>query len=202
MNSKGSGGPPRKTPWARRIISTLILLALLAGLVAGVVFAGIKVASWLGTVFQTEHQAAAERAAPKPVDIRPCLSADLEITLTPSSVVIEEGAGLDVGFSVVGKGEDDCSFLPTDAGVELVAETGPIWTPTACSAALADKTLLLTKGVPWSTALSWDGLVYADCAAVPFADSGASTVAPVGTYTLQSGGAGGKALVASQIVIN
>ena len=77
----------RKVPWARRIISLVVLAALLAGLI----FAGVKAFGWVMGILNEEHARVTDVSTPKPVEILPCAADDLNVTLAPSSAAVDEG---------------------------------------------------------------------------------------------------------------
>lgn len=173
-------GRPRKkrVPWVRRIVSTTILLLVLVALVFGVV----KLGGWVKGVLSEEHSRTTEVATIKPVVIDACTPQDLTISVTPNVVSVQEGQGFNVAVSLVNKGAEDCSFDLSTLMVILDGAGGAVWTPTACSAAW-DKSLLLGAGKSWSTTLTWDGLVYADCAQVQ--NAGGAATPMEGQYALK-----------------
>lgn len=183
---KGQGGRapqpgrPRKkkVPWLRRIISTTILLLVLVGLIFGIV----KLGGWVKGVLSEEHSRATETATIKPVVIEGCTSKDLTISVTPSVVSVQEGNGFDVAVSLVNKGGEDCSFDLSTLVISLEGPGGAVWTPTACTPTWG-KNLLLGAGKSWSTTLTWDGLVHADCA--PVQNAGAAATPMEGSYALK-----------------
>ena len=65
----------RKVPWARRIISLVVLAALLAGLI----FAGVKAFGWVMGILNEEHARVTDVSTPKPVEILPCAADDLNV---------------------------------------------------------------------------------------------------------------------------
>ncbi len=160
-----TGGPTlRKVSkgelWTRRIISTAVLLAL----VAGVVFAAVKLVGWVSGMLSTEQVKATQSSVPKQATIGSCEPSDLSVVLTPSSTALDQGTGLDVGIELQTEGESDCSFNTEDLSIKLAVEGEIVWTPTACSSSWA-RLLLLSPGQPWSSSISWDGVAYVDCEA-------------------------------------
>lgn len=180
----GSPRPPRRTPWLRRIVSTLVLLAVLAAVIWGLFVVGSKAVNWVGTMFRDEHQRTQERATPQAVVIEDCTATNIEVTLNPTTTAPPEGAGMEVEMVVVNRGEAECALVASDISVELLAGTDPVWSPTACSSALADLQLLLSPAEPWSRVLGWDGNVYSGCEVVMIEDGATSQAAGEGTYDL------------------
>ncbi len=183
----GTAGPKknasrkRKVPWARRIVSTLVLVAVLVGLVFGLVKAG----SWVHSLLSEQHAKTTEAATPKPVTINACEGNDLSVTVTPSAAVLPEGQGMEVTVQAENRGDADCTVAMSSVSVELVGPAGSVWTPTACSTSWG-KTLLLGSGKSWSATLTWDGLLYSECEPVRVGDAGATPSA--GSYTLKWAG--------------
>lgn len=182
---------PRKVPWARRIVSTLVLLVLLAGLI----FLIVKAFGWVGGLLSAEHEKSTEQAAIKPVSIAECSGEDLKVSLYPATTVLDEGVGFDVAVSIENMGDADCSVQTSDVNVLLTpagsfgvqgeggkssspSEATAIWSPSACGGEWA-KTLLLRPGQSWTGDLKWNGLVYRGCEA-----SADGAAAPEGTYSL------------------
>ncbi len=175
------GGAPRKkrkTPWVRRIVSTLILLLVLALLLWGLV----KIGGWVKTILTDEHERATQGAVIEPAVIEPCSSDALRVTVTPVLTAVQEGEGFDVSVAVENVGASDCSFSLSTLEITLGSENGLLWTPSACTSSW-DKELLLGAGKSWSTSLAWDGHVYADCELVKVDGFGATPME--GTYTLK-----------------
>ena len=184
----------RKTPWVRRIVSTLILLALIALLV----FLVARGVIWIRGVFQEGRDEAAESAVPKPVVIEQCAATSLDISLEPTESFVEEGAGVRVSVSVTNTGEADCKITQAQLGVQLVGDNEVLWEPGACSEAMQESMLLLAPGQPWSTTLRWDGLRYFECA-VP--QSGMPAVVGEGSYLLEARVLGGKTRASVPLVV-
>lgn len=188
---------PQKVPWARRIISTLILLAV----AAGVIFLLVKGAGWLGGLMTQEHAKSTAKAAPEPVVISSCQAEDLKVSLLPSASVIDEGVGLEVSVGLENIGSADCSVQTEALGIQLatvgVAASGEdeagvtdstpastvIWDPSACDAEWS-KTLLLRPGQSWTGNLTWNGRVYSGCD--PVGEDTGGVTASAGTYTLSA----------------
>lgn len=173
----GGPGKKRKTPWVRRIVSTLILLFVLALIVWGLV----KIGGWVKSILAEEHQRTSQGAVIQPVVIGPCSADALRVTVTPTSTSVQEGQGFDASVLVENAGTDDCSFSLSALEVTLGSDNGLIWTPSACVP--LDKELLLGAGKSWSTTFTWDGHVYADCELVKIDGFGSTPM--TGTYTLK-----------------
>ncbi|WP_099332402.1 hypothetical protein [Actinomyces minihominis] len=167
----------QQVPWARRIISTAILLALLIGLIFGIT----KGVQWVMGILGEEHAKVTESAAPKPVEILPCAGDDLGVRLTPSSGVVDEGIGFTLGVQLENTGKVDCSVETSEVDIKLAGATTVVWSPSACDADWS-KTLLLAPGDTWEGSLTWNGHIYEGCDAVA-AETGGAT-ASQGTYTL------------------
>lgn len=157
---------------------------MLAAVIWGLFVVGSKAVNWVGTMFRDEHQRTQERATPQPVVIEDCTAANIEVTLNPTTTAPPEGAGMDVEMVVVNRGEAECALVASDISVELLAGTDPVWSPIACSSALADLQLLLAPGEPWSRVLGWDGNVYSGCDITTIDDGAANLAAGEGTYDL------------------
>ena len=175
----------RKVPWARRIISTVVLVALLVG----VVFAGVKAVGWVMGVLSEEHARATDVATPKPVEILPCSADDLNVTLSPSAGVVDEGIGFELGVEIQNRGSIDCSVETSEVEIQLAQASTVVWSPSVCVPEWS-RTQLLAAGESWSGTLAWNGHVYEGCEAVA-SDTGGAT-APAGTYTLTALAPGGK----------
>lgn len=182
MSSKApSKKRKKKTPWVRRIVSTLILIALLVGIVFGLA----KGFSWVTDFFKSENQKNKDAVSVQPVTYGQCGAGNLDVTLTPSAPAVQEGGGVDVALSIVNTSTVPCVMKVGDLQIDLAtAGAEPVWTPTACSADLGDEQLLLSKGQPWSTTFSWDGKAYKKCE-VQAQPSGRQIDAPEGVYDLR-----------------
>lgn len=194
--ASGKPARPKKVPWARRIISSLILLALLAG----IIFLVVKGAMWLGSLLNAEHEKSTEQATVKPVSITECAGGDLKISLFPSSTIVDEGVGFDLAVSIENTGSADCSVQTSEVNVTLASagasipaddgeassavdggSTSAVWSPSTCDPQWS-KTLLLKPGQSWTGDLAWNGHVYNGCDAVA-EDTGGATAA-AGRYSL------------------
>ncbi len=164
--------PPRKTPWARRIISSLILLAALALLI----FLGVKAAGWLTQIFHAGREVAEEQAAKPVFVLSECTAKDVDVTLSPASNQILEGGSLEIGITAQAAGDGDCYLTQAELGIALTMGDTEIWNPGECSEELQAKTLLLSVGQPWVSTLTWDGRVWDGCEP--------GSVAPEGPYLL------------------
>ncbi len=156
--------PKKKTPWVRRIVSSLILLAIVIGLV----FLIVKAVSAVTGMLSDHHVKTTESSAPRPVEINPCSADQLQITLEPSETIVSQGRGFQTAVIVENTGEVDCSLNTTDVHVVLTAQSKPgasaetIWSPTECTPEW-EKMLLLSPNQTWSGTLKWEGYVYEGC---------------------------------------
>lgn len=185
----------RKTLWVRRIVSTLILL----GILALIVFLLVKAVTWIGGVFQSGRQTVAEQTTPRPVVIEECLPSALTVTLVPEKSVALEGAGVNISMTVENTGDVDCKISEAQIGLQLTGQEHVLWNPGSCSEAMQNKMLLLAPGQPWSTTVVWDGQAHSGC------DAGQSGPGPVvlgeGTYQLEARVLGGEARGSAPLVI-
>ena len=175
----------RRVPWGRRIISLVVLAALLAGLI----FAGVKAFGWVMGLLNEEHARVTDVSTPKPVEILPCAADDLNLTLTPSAGVVDEGMGFDLGVQIENRGSTDCSVETSEVKIQLAGSSTVVWSPSECVPEWS-RTLLLAEGESWTGTLSWNGHIYEGCEAVAQETGGAT--ASAGTYTLTALPAGAK----------
>lgn len=187
----------RKTPWVRRIVSTLILLALLAGLV----FLVFKAVIWVGDYFKSEHQKNTELTTLQPVTYESCGEEDVSVSLIPGATTITQGEGIDVVMSIENVRGEACTMTPGDVSVSAQLGGDSVWTPVACSSVLSEMPLLLAPDHPWSRTLSWDGKAYVDCEVATTGDDGASMNAAKGTYELRYSVFGGESKIAANLTI-
>lgn len=185
---------PRKTPWVRRIVSTLILVAIVIGV--GVLL--VKVGSWVHAALTDTHAKTTESSTVKPVEILPCTDENLDVTLLPSQTVVDEGMGMDLVVSLENTGSTDCSVDTGDIQVQLRGDYGTVWTPTACDGQWA-RELLLGAKESWGGQLHWDGGISADCQ--PISNDGIRATAPSGSYTLIASVPGGQSAGATTIQV-
>lgn len=193
---KASSPPPsqRKVPWGRRLVSTAVLTAVVVGLLFGVG----KLAGWVTSLLGDTHAQTTESAAVKPVDISPCASTDLQVSLTPSAAVVEVGSGMVLSVVITNAGESDCSVDTADVAITLAGGSGTVWEPTECGEGWA-RPLLLSPGQSWSGQLEWDGLVHEGCTGE---QSGAGMgVAPAGVYTVTGEAPGWTAPVTASVEV-
>lgn len=141
----------------RRIVSSLILLALLVGLIALIV----GIVKWVGGILSAENEKNISRTVAERVEIDACQPADLSLTVTPSQTKIAEGASMSVSLVILNAGEKECSFSLADLDVTLGNSERDVWTPTAC--AQDQRLLLLAPEQPWETSFAWDGALWKDC---------------------------------------
>lgn len=196
------GGPKKqKTPWVRRIVSTLILLALLAGLI----FALVTAVKWVLSVIGAEHERSTVSSLPQPVEILPCKPGSIDVEVTPSDTEIPEGAGFTVEVELLNSTQTECSFEVEDLDVSLSVGGYDVWTPTACKA--DDRTLLLASEQEWKTSFKWNGGVYVDCERVNLdvqdeAGKPIPATASSGVYDLVVGLSGAEEPVHLEIVVD
>ncbi len=187
----------RKTPWARRIVSTLVLLALLVGLV----FLVFKAVVWVGDYFKSEHQKNTELTTLQPAVYEACEEKDISISLTPSVTTITQGQGTDIVMSLENTGADACTMTPGDISVSALLGGDSVWTPIACSSTLSELPLLLAPNQPWSQTLSWDGKAYVNCEAVTTGEEATAVNAAKGTYELRYSAFGGESKIGANLTI-
>lgn len=187
----------RKVPWVRRIVSTLILLAL----VAGILFLVFRVVSWVGSYFQEEHQKNTELTTLQPVSYETCSAKDVSVTLTPDAATVLQGEGTNVVLSMSNTGNEPCLMSPGNVSVSMVLGGDTIWTPTACTSGLTDLTLLLSSDQPWSKTLSWDGKAYLECEVVKTGEDDSPMNAAKGTYELRYAVLGTESKIGANVTV-
>lgn len=187
----------RKTPWLRRIISTLILL----GLIVALVFFLIWFVQWVGDIFREEHDRASRATIPQAVEVKECSLDTLQLMLTPDALQVPEGQPLSAELSIATTGDEACSFDTSRVTVQLGSADLSVWTPTACQESWGT-TLLLSKDVPWQTSFNWNGQLYQDCQAVSVGEENPQPgTPPEGVYNLDAFVAGTETRSANQITI-
>lgn len=169
----------RRKMWIRRIVSTTVLLALLALVVFGVV----KAAGLIGTLLSDRHSAATVASQPTSVSIAACTADDIHVAITADPYAAAVGEGLRLDLVIENKAATECSLALADLKVRLSSGDYTVWTPSDCASGW-DKTLLLSPKVPWETSLKWDGRIYESCDLLTN-DEGTGLVADAGTYKVQ-----------------
>ena len=162
--------------WVRRIVSTLILIALLVL----VIFVGSKLVGFGHSKLserQQEMQAAEQNL---PVTIRDCGSSDLQVTVTPQVTAATVGEGFVTNVRVAGKTAEACRFSTSDLDLTLQMGKQTVWSPTKCSKSW-DTVLLLGADSSCEKTLKWKGNLYSECKAQKNAD-GQNLVADPGKY--------------------
>ncbi len=161
---KAAGGrqPNRVTPgmWVRRIVSLVVLAALLVGLIV------LAVRGWglVSGLLSDQHAKTTQATQVGPVEIGECVGEDLKLRVVPSAETVDEGAGMEVKVRLENDGKLDCTVEPGAVNVTLAMGDEDVWTPTACHPEWHPR-LLLGEGQKWEGTLGWDGGVYVDCVA-------------------------------------
>ena len=148
----------RREMWARRIVSTLILLALLVALG----FGAVKGIQWLLQLLRDSHQSTVVSAGEAPVETPDCTPETMDVNLSfdPQPAVFAGGTTMDV--ELVGSSAVGCIFRPDTLDITVSDGKDVIWSPTACTPDWG-MPLLLTDQTPWQTSFSWDGHRFAEC---------------------------------------
>lgn len=163
--------------WVRRILSVVILLALLAG--AG--FLGVKLFGFVKEKLTDQQKQIAAETGTAPVVVGPCPLEDLDVEVTPDPEEVPTGQGVRLNLQVTSSFREQCSFDSEEIAVELQVGGYPVWTPTACSEEWG-RVLLLSPATPWQTSLTWDGKVYEACEVVMTGEEPAEAIAGAGLY--------------------
>lgn len=154
--------------WVRRIISTVILLALLAG-IGYLVYMFV---TWVGTNLSQTREAAVAVSAPQSVDISECQPDEIDIRMKATPTQLYVSQGMNVTVTVSTKNPTGCLLTEDTLAVELTSGTYQVWTPTACAANKED--LLLADGIKTDMQFDWDARIYEQCEQVEdlFAEAG------------------------------
>lgn len=160
--------------WLRRIISTTLLLAVIAGIGYLLYLFGM----WVWGSLHESRAASAEATTPRPTVIESCTADDLTASLVPNSRNLYVSEGMTVQFKLEVQKGKECSLDPAEINVSLTSDDYPIWTPTKC--APSTDVLLLAEGASYSRELVWDARIYENCEQV------ADLFAEVGTYELST----------------
>ncbi|HEY8717512.1 hypothetical protein [Pengzhenrongella sp.] len=163
------GPNPPRVYWIRRIVVTVVFLAVVAGLVFGVVwvvaFVGARAAgspaadppaAQAPAAAAAANDANANKAPAIPVD---CKAADLELSLVTDAATYPAGANPVLTATITNTGSKACTVDGGDVKRVLVVRSGGdrIWASKDCATAdTASKQLLLAPGarevakVPWA----------------------------------------------------
>lgn len=162
--------------WARRIISTLLLLAIAAGLVWLVIW---LVGFFVGknSDFETSMSASAKQET---LDISACKASALRTRIVAKPEFPGIGESTEFTLTVRNTENEDCQLDASDLRLRISNGDDVIWNPIECTDAW-DKPLLLSKDLTWSGKVTWDGKVYDKCKPVQFSDNH-DLVADAGNY--------------------
>lgn len=184
MSKASTAAARRREMWIRRIISSVILLAVVVGVVFLVIRGIGMIGGMLPKATATPQSGAMSSASqPTSVIISPCSVGDLQITATSDPAAPVVGGGLTLGLSVENKTAKECSLALPDLEVRLSTGSDTVWAPTQCSDTW-NGNLLMLPGTPWSASLQWDGKLYDACTLLTD-DAGTGLVADPGTYHVQ-----------------
>lgn len=157
----GAQKKKQKTPWARRIISTSVLVLILIGLIYGVVALARGASGFLAE----RHEQASVGTIASPVEISACEPKDVGFDVTVSPSVASVGEPVQVTVEATNNGTQGCSLDTSEVSVQLKMGKEVVWNPTECDSTWG-KILLLAPDQPWSTTLEWSGFTQVDCGPV------------------------------------
>lgn len=195
--------------WARRIITGLGLLVLIALIVWGIAKAVSAVTkssvpeatpsvsvtpsptptttvTHSGTAaLQDGEQATADGIvdAEGRVRIPACASADL--TVRPTISGGEVGQAQNISVAIENRAGVACSFEFGHIDFRISTGDETVYDGSKCQRDRESATLLLIPGDTWNGSLTWDGGLYSGCDAKDRNSDGATDPAPAGTYRLQ-----------------
>lgn len=151
--------------WARRIISSLLLLAVLAGLIWLLVW----VWGYLSEKMGADDAPQSQSSEAESLEIPTCDPDSLEAKIVAKPTKPEVGEGSELTVTIVNSGAKDCQVEAKDLSVQMIEGDEVIWSPVACTNSW-DRTLLLSSKLTWTGKLNWDGKVYSDCEPVAYSD--------------------------------
>ena len=163
--------------WVRRVVSSLILLAVLVGLV----FVAVKAVRVVHGKLADQQQQMQLAEQNLPTVVRECGSSDLEVTVTPEASTVLVGEGFAATVRISGKAEEACSFDSSELNLQLKTGDKVVWSPTKCSSSWG-RPLLLGAGSSWERQVRWRGNLYSGCEALTSGDN-SELIADPGTYT-------------------
>ncbi len=172
----------RVTPqmWVRRIVSSILLIAVVAALILG----GVKGYGALHKRLSAHQEKVSSTNVNLPVSIAQCRGANLEVTTQFDPSVAPVGSGTKVDVTVTNRGSEECSLETADVQVSLLSGEQVIWSPTLCSETW-DRQLLLGAAKSWQGTLSWNGGLYDECQSLTGGDEETQLIADEGTYQLR-----------------
>lgn len=150
--------PSRTELWLRRIVSSLLLLVVLALLAWGIVAA----VRYISNLFDQQGAAQSSVDAAQSFSIPTCTVDDLEFSLQAASATASAGGKMDFTLTVENQTGTACRWETSRMRVEVTTGDLVVWQGTECDNSW-QKTLLLSNGQPWSAELTWNGLFYREC---------------------------------------
>lgn len=171
--------PSRTELWLRRIVSSLLLLVVLALLVWGIVTA----VRYILNLFAQQEAAQSAVDTSQSFSIPTCTVDDLEFSLQATSATASAGGEMNFTLTVENQTGTACRWETSQMRVEVTTGDLVVWQGTDCDRSW-QKTLLLSNGQPWSAELTWDGLLYQECTALTETVDGKETEreTTAGTY--------------------
>lgn len=173
--------------WVRRIISTGILLVLVALLGTWLWNFGSGILDRGRDALNEQHQKSTAATEHGPIQIEDCSPKDVELRVKPEADTIKKGNGTRVSVEVKNQGKAQCIIPEGEIQIALSVGGDDVWQPSECDSPW-HPTLLLGTEKSWESTLEWDGNVYVDCKT---ATSGkgkkkAPIQADVGMYDLEA----------------
>ena len=166
--------------WVRRIVSSVLLVAVLSGLI----FGAVKGYQVLHARLSEHQENVAVQAGNLPVNISECRFKDIDAKLEPDPLTPLVGEGFTLQVKFINRGREECSINTGQLEVRLKTGDLVVWTPTACTDSW-DRQLLLPADGSWQGALTWDGSIYSECEVSKAAEGGASLIADEGAYLVE-----------------
>jgi len=143
--------------YIRRIVSSVIILALLSVIVWGLYSFG----TWLWSTISAGSEESGQDQTPAPVKISSCTEKDLDVTLSPSSTKLAVAEGMTVVMHISAKSGAECKLEPDTLDLTLTVGGYPVWTPTKCAA--PEDTKLIAKGLEVEREYTWEARIYESC---------------------------------------
>lgn len=159
--------------YIRRVLSIVLLIAILAGLffIGRFVWNSVQISL-------AQHADSSESVDDVPEPIVECRAQDLTATMTEAPATAIEGEGWSATITLTNTSDTECTTDGAGKSVGYAITSGdvPVYDTTRCADQEANKLLLLGPGRSWSTTVAWNGRHAPNCES--------DHVAAPGTYVM------------------